>query len=80
MQNKRNIKARPAAAGTGGNAAKKKKPKGPRPSIFLMIFYWVLALLLVLAAYSKGRHFFETHWDKNKKPVPQSDSQNQKTT
>ncbi|KIA94716.1 hypothetical protein OC25_08590 [Pedobacter kyungheensis] len=79
MQNKRNIKARPAAAGTGGNAARKKKLKTPRTSIYRMVFYWIMTLLLMLGVYSKARHFFRIHWNKDKKPITQSASPNQKT-
>lgn len=65
MQNKKRIKPRPAAAGTSGNPIKKNKAKNLKPSIFLMIFYWIMAVLLGLGIYAKGKHFFDSHWNKN---------------
>jgi len=65
MQTKRNNRPRPAAARGGGTAPKKKKAKGPKKSVFLMVFYWILALLLALAIYFKAKHFYNSHWNKD---------------
>ena len=65
MQTKKKNNARPTAARAGGPTTKKKKAKGPQKSVFLMIFYWALALLLALAIYFKAKHFYNSHWDKD---------------
>lgn len=65
MQTKRNNRPRPGAARGGGTAPKKKKAKGPKKSVFLMVFYWILALLLALAIYFKAKHFYNSHWNKD---------------
>ncbi|MDP3683727.1 MAG: hypothetical protein Q8S01_07315 [Ignavibacteria bacterium] len=43
-------------------AKRKKKSLAYKPKPFLMVLYWVLALLGLFAMYLKGKHFFDNHF------------------
>ena len=66
MQNKNNY-SRPAGAHKPTvvhkrAAKKKKKSNAYRPKPWLMVIYWIMALLLLVVIYIRIRHFFNVHW------------------
>lgn len=41
-----------------------KKPKNPRPKLYMMVLYWLLILLFLFAVFMKIRHFYHSHWNR----------------
>jgi hypothetical protein len=41
---------------------RKKKDKYIKKNLLTMIFFWILAILLIVSAYLKTRHFITEHW------------------
>ncbi|OYZ31674.1 MAG: hypothetical protein B7X86_06655 [Sphingobacteriales bacterium 17-39-43] len=59
---KKGIVIRPVKITDSKKPRKKVKSTSYKPKPFLMVIYWILALLTLLMIYLKLKHFFTTHW------------------
>jgi hypothetical protein len=51
-----------STAGSSVKNKSKKQKAGSKPGLLKMIFFWILALLLLAAIFLRIRHYFNAHW------------------